>query len=216
MKTSAVLYCAALCAAAWTCAPAGASEPASEIRVVYPASATSCEPILADGVKGLSAKPPVKENGRLEIETPLGQIREVRDTLAAIRQTQTELARGIETLVSRAPAPDRADEILAAIERASATRAEREPQAQPPAPEPEPTPAPTLSADPIPAPRPSEPRAAARIDAGTWRAVFAALAVWLALAVLVKCAAKARTAAREFMRSLASGRADAEPKGDAE
>ncbi|MBQ2040310.1 MAG: hypothetical protein II486_12775, partial [Thermoguttaceae bacterium] len=126
MKTSAVLSCAALCAAAWTCAPAGASEPASEIRVVYPASATSCEPILADGVKGLSAKPPVKENGRLEIETPLGQIREVRDTLAAIRQTQTELARGIETLVSRAPAPDRADEILAAIERASASRAEQE------------------------------------------------------------------------------------------
>lgn len=207
MKTSAVLSCAALCAAAWTCAPAGASEPASEIRVVYPASATSCEPILADGVKGLSAKPPVKENGRLEIETPLGQIREVRDTLAAIRQTQTELARGIETLVSRAPAPDRADEILAAIERASSARAEQEPQAQPPAP--------TLSADPIPAPRPSEPRAAARIDAGTWRAVFAALAVWLALAVLVKCAAKARTAAREFMRALASGRADAEPKGDA-
>ncbi|MBQ3822204.1 MAG: hypothetical protein II807_04055, partial [Thermoguttaceae bacterium] len=161
-----------------------------------------------------SAKPPVKENGRLEIETPLGQIREVRDTLAAIRQTQTELARGIETLVSRAPAPDRADEILAAIERASASRAEREPQAQVPAPEPVPTPAPTLSADPIPAPRPSEPRAAARIDAGTWRAVFAALAVWLALAVLVKCAAKARTAAREFMRALASGRADAEPKGD--
>lgn len=213
MKTSAVLYCAALCAAAWTCAPAGASEPASKIRVVYPASATSCEPMLADGVKGLSAKPPVKENGRLEIETPLGQIREVRDTLDAIRQTQTELARGIETLVSRAPAPDRADEILAAIERASASRAEREPQAQPPAPEP--TPAPTLSPDPIPAPRPSEPRAAARIDAGTWRAVFAALAVWLALAVLVKCAAKARTAAREFMRALASGRADAEPKGDA-
>lgn len=214
MKTSAVLYCAALCAAAWTCAPVGASEPASEIRVVYPASATSCEPILADGVKGLSAKPPVKENGRLEIETPLGQIREVRDTLDAIRQTQTELARGIETLVSRAPAPDRADEILAAIERASAARAAQEAQPSASEPIPTPEPAPTLSADPIPAPRPSEPRAAARIDAGTWRAVFAALAVWLALAVLVKCASNARTAAREFMRALALGRADAEPKGD--
>ena len=221
MKTSALCYSAALAAAAWTCAQVGASEPASEIRVVYPASATSREPMLADGRnlfvdgggKNLTAKPPVKENGRLEIETPLGQIREVRETLDAIRHTQTELAQGIETLVSRPPARDRADEILAAIERASATRAEQEPQAQPPAPEP--TPAPTLSADPIPAPRPSEPRAAARIDAGTWRAVFAALAVWLALAVLVKCAAKARTAAREFMRALASGRADAEPKGDA-
>ena len=116
MKTSAVLYCAALCAAAWTCAPAGASEPASEIRVVYPASATSCEPILADGVKGLSAKPPVKENGRLEIETPLGQIREVRDTLDAIRQTQTGSrllvhltpSRWAQPTVTRLPAPIRA------------------------------------------------------------------------------------------------------------
>ena len=229
MKTSALCYSAALAAAAWTCAQVGASEPASEIRVVYPASATSREPMLADGRnpfvdgggKNLTAKPPVKENGRLEIETPLGQIREVRETLDAIRHTQTELAQGIETLVSRPPARDRADEILAAIERASAARAAQE--AQPsasdpistPEPIPTPEPAPTLSPEPVPAPQPSEPGAQTRIDAGTWRAVFAALAVWLALTVLVKLLAKARTASREIMRALASGRAEAESKGDA-
>lgn len=223
MKTSALCYSAALAAAVWTCALVGASEPASEIRVVYPASATSREPMLADGRnpfvdgggKNLTAKPPVKENGRLEIETPLGQIREVRETLDAIRQTQTELAQGIETLVSRPPARDRADEILAAIERASAARAAQEAQPSASEPIPTPEPAPTLSADPIPAPQPSEPGAQTRIDAGTWRAVFAALAVWLALTVLVKLLAKARTASREIMRALASGRAEAEPKGDA-
>ena len=223
MKTSALCYSAALAAAAWTCAQVGASEPASEIRVVYPASATSREPMLADGRnlfvdgggKNLTAKPPVKENGRLEIETPLGQIREVRETLDAIRQTQTELAQGIETLVSRPPARDRADEILAAIERASAARAAQEAQPSASEPIPTPEPAPTLSPEPVPAPRPSEPRAATRIDAGTWRAVFAALAVWLALTVLVKLLAKARTASREIMRALASGRAEAESKGDA-
>lgn len=223
MKTSALCYSAALAAAAWTCAQVGASEPASEIRVVYPASATSREPMLADGRnlfvdgggKNLTAKPPVKENGRLEIETPLGQIREVRETLDAIRQTQTELAQGIETLVSRPPARDRADEILAAIERASAARAAQEAQPSAPEPIPTPEPAPPLSSEPVPAPQPSEPRAPARIDAGTWRAVFAALAVWLALTVLVKLLAKARTASREIMRALASGRAEAESKGDA-
>lgn len=222
MKTSALCYSAALAAAAWTCAQVGASEPASEIRVVYPASATSREPMLADGRnpfvdgggKNLTAKPPVKENGRLEIETPLGQIREVRETLDAIRQTQTELAQGIETLVSRPPARDRADEILAAIERASAARAAQEAQPSASDPIPTPEPAPTLSPEPIPAPQPSEPRAQTRIDAGTWRAVFAALAVWLALTVLVKLLAKARTASREIMRALASGRAEAESKGD--
>lgn len=223
MKTSALCYSAALAAAAWTCAQVGASEPASEIRVVYPASATSREPMLADGRnpfvdgggKNLAAKPPVKENGRLEIETPLGQIREVRETLDAIRQTQTELAQGIETLVSRPPARDRADEILAAIERASAARAAQEAQPSASEPIPTPEPAPTLSPEPVPAPQPSEPRAQTRIDAGTWRAVFAALAVWLALTVLVKLLAKARTASREIMRALASGRAEAESKGDA-
>ena len=223
MKTSALCYSAALAAAAWTCAQVGASEPASEIRVVYPASATSREPMLADGRnlfvdgggKNLTAKPPVKENGRLEIETPLGQIREVRETLDAIRQTQTELAQGIETLVSRPPARDRADEILAAIERASAARAAQEAQPSASEPIPTPEPAPTLSAEPVSAPQPSEPGAQTRIDAGTWRAVFAALAVWLALTVLVKLLAKARTASREIMRALASGRAEAESKGDA-
>lgn len=222
MKTSALCYSAALAAAAWTCAQVGASEPASEIRVVYPASATSREPMLADGRnpfvdgggKNLTAKPPVKENGRLEIETPLGQIREVRETLDAIRQTQAELAQGIETLVSRPPARDRADEILAAIERASAARAAQEAQPSASEPIPTPEPAPTLSPEPVPAPQPSEPGAPARIDAGTWRAVFAALAVWLALMVLVKLFAKARTASREIMRALASGRAEAESKGD--
>lgn len=223
MKTSALCYSAALAAAAWTCAQVGASEPASEIRVVYPASATSREPMLADGRnlfvdgggKNLTAKPPVKENGRLEIETPLGQIREVRETLDAIRHTQTELAQGIETLVSRPPARDRADEILAAIERASAARAAQEAQPSASEPIPTPEPAPTLSPEPVPAPQPSEPGAQTRIDAGTWRAVFAALAVWLALTVLVKLLAKARTASREIMRALASGRAEAESKGDA-
>lgn len=81
-----------------------APEP-GEIRVVYPASATSTEPILFEP---RDVVPPRSESRDApfgsDVETPIGQVRAVLATLDELRRTQAALDAKLDALAA-APAP---------------------------------------------------------------------------------------------------------------
>ena len=83
---------------------AAAPEP-GEIRVVYPASATSTEPILFEP---RDLVPPRSESRDApfgsDVETPIGQVRAVLATLDELRRTQAALDAKLDALAA-APAP---------------------------------------------------------------------------------------------------------------
>lgn len=104
--------------------PSFSAEPDAATQVVYPASATSRLPI-AIGTRS-NVKPPVpeEENEEYEIETPVGQVGAIRQTLAEIRDAQARAARTLQELSARRARSEKdldADAILQALD---ATREE--------------------------------------------------------------------------------------------
>lgn len=85
-------------------APPARPEPA-EVRLVYPASATSKEPIVCDPRDAARPKTESRETpfGQ-DVETPIGQVRAVLETLEELRRTQRVLIEKLDAL-SAAPAP---------------------------------------------------------------------------------------------------------------
>ena len=100
---------------------AAAPEP-GEIRVVYPASATSTEPILFEP---RDVVPPRSESRDApfgsDVETPIGQVRAVLATLDELRRTQAALDAKLDALAA-APAPSLDPAALAAPLETLATR----------------------------------------------------------------------------------------------
>lgn len=104
-----------------TCAPLSAEEPSEATRVVYPSSATAKLPITIGIGRQPTVKPPVEESGVDEIDTPIGQIDALRETLEYLRVTQEREVEALEALLERDAdtPPDRVDEIVAAIEQSA-------------------------------------------------------------------------------------------------
>ena len=100
---------------------AAAPEP-GEIRVVYPASATSTEPILFEP---RDVVPPRSESRDApfgsDVETPIGQVRAVLATLDELRRTQAALDAKLDALAA-APAPSLDPAALTAPLETFATR----------------------------------------------------------------------------------------------
>lgn len=100
---------------------ATAPEP-GEIRVVYPASATSTEPIVFEP---RDVVPPRSESRDApfgsDVETPIGQVRAVLATLDELRRTQAALDAKLDALAA-APAPSLDPAALAAPLETLATR----------------------------------------------------------------------------------------------
>lgn len=100
---------------------AAAPEP-GEIRVVYPASATSTEPILFEP---RDVVPPRSESRAApfgsDVETPIGQVRAVLATLDELRRTQAALDAKLDALAA-APAPSLDPAVLTGPLETLATR----------------------------------------------------------------------------------------------
>lgn len=94
-------------------APPARPEPA-EVRLVYPASATSKEPIVCDPRDAARPKTESRETpfGQ-DVETPIGQVRAVLETLEELRRTQRVLVEKLDALNVRL------DAILAAAQAVS-------------------------------------------------------------------------------------------------
>lgn len=107
---------AALAALGLTGALVCAEAQAYGVKVVYPASTTSRIPVPTGSKR--EGTPPVKEDGELDVDTPIGQIELVLDSLSAIQATQLESAQALRALLERQdlPAVDRTNEVLDAIE----------------------------------------------------------------------------------------------------
>lgn len=100
---------AALAALGLTGALVCAEAQAYGVKVVYPASTTSRIPVPTGSKR--EGTPPVKEDGELDVDTPIGQIELVLDSLSAIQATQLEVGAGASGAPRTAgPARRRQDE----------------------------------------------------------------------------------------------------------
>lgn len=86
-------------------APPARPEPA-DVRLVYPASATSKEAIVCDPLDAARPKTESRETpfGQ-DVETPIGQVRAVLETLEELRRTQRVLSEKLDAIAA-APALD--------------------------------------------------------------------------------------------------------------
>ncbi|MBQ9873652.1 MAG: hypothetical protein IJM30_04225 [Thermoguttaceae bacterium] len=91
---------------------AGAEETAPPLRVVYPASATSRIPTTIAPPR--EVKPPVREDVPIDVDTPVGQVSAIRESLDDIRASQERIEEALEKL-AEAPSDSRDDEILEAL-----------------------------------------------------------------------------------------------------
>lgn len=84
-----------------------------EVRLVYPSTAANVE-TLDSSTPAKRAVPPTRESAEVDPVTPIGQIRSVVNSLAAIEESQQALAADVAALKKRAP-EDRTKELLDAI-----------------------------------------------------------------------------------------------------